>query len=385
MKRRRRLARMVSRPRDMLTTRQVVEYLLEHKLLDPALLVAGELKVIDASRRNLVFKVICAQGPSYLVKQGNTPDTIATVEHEATVYRLLHSEHNIGASSLSEYIPLFYAYDRNEYLLILELQRDAEDIREYHVHKHRFSKTLGASMGTVLATLHSSPGLRTEDYRLSSFPQHVPWALAIHRPPVAIFKEVSAANLQLIKIVQGCPEFCACLDGLRHDWRADRLIHRDIKLENWIVVSEASMPQRVTLKLVDWELAARGDPCWDVGSLFSGYLSFWLSSVPITGREPPERFLQLPNCPLERIQPVLCSFWESYCNSMSLDTIANEWLLRATKYAAVRLIQTAFEQSRRMRELTGNLVGLLQLSLNILRRPREAAALLLQCTLPHCC
>jgi len=367
----------------MLTTHQVVEYLLQHKFLASDSLVAGDLKVVDVSRRNVVFKVICSHGPSYLVKQGNTPATISAVEHEAAVYALLHSgqsEKNVRAPSLSEYIPYFHAYDRSEGLLVLELLRDGEDLHRYHAHKRKFLKSLAASMGTVLGRLHS---LRTDDHRLSFIPQHLPWALAIHRPPIGIFKEASGANLQMIQIIQGCPEFCACLDDLRRDWRLDRLIHRDIKLENWIVASESSVPGRPRLKLVDWELAARGDPCWDVGSLFSGYLSFWLSSVPITGREPPERFLQLSSCPLERIQPVLCSFWGSYCNSMGFGTLAHEWLLRSTRYAAVRLIQTAFEQSKKTRELTGNVVGLLQLSLNILRRPQEATALLLRCTFPH--
>lgn len=54
-----------------------------------------------------------------------------------------------------------------------------------------------------------------------------------------------------------------------------------------------------------------------------------------------------------------------------------ESLLRAVRYGAARLIQTAFEQTQRSAALTGNVVCLLHLSFNILQRPHEAAAQLL--------
>ncbi len=51
--------------------------------------------------------------------------------------------------------------------------------------------------------------------------------------------------------------------------------------------------------------------------------------------------------------------------------------MRATRYAAARLIQTGFEQMQHSTHLTGNLVCLLQLSLNIMSRPQEAMVQLL--------
>jgi Phosphotransferase enzyme family len=366
----------------MLTSRQLVEYLLEQKLLDPSLIIAGELKILDVSRRNSAFKVISPQS-SYVVKQGNTQDSISTVAHEAAVYQLLLSEREGDTSSFSEYIPLFYRYDPSERVLILELLSDAEDVRQYHTRRYRFPKSLGASMGKALGTLHSSARLTDECCR-EPFPKQVPWALSIHRPQLGIFKEVSAANLQLIRVIQQSTEFCRLLDGLRKNWHADRLIHRDIRLDNWIIFSQSSSRRKVGLKLVDWEFAAKGDPCWDVGSVFSGYLSFWLSSMPITGREKPERFLELSRYPLERMQPALRSFWTSYCKRTGLDgPIADQWLLRAIRYAAVRLVQTAFEQTTRAKGLSGNIIGLLQLSLNMLSRTHEAARLLLGLPLEH--
>jgi hypothetical protein len=63
---------------------------------------------------------------------------------------------------------------------------------------------------------------------------------------------------------------------------------------------------------------------------------------------------------------------------MGFDTETSEaWLLRSVRYAAAWLIQVAYEQSTSITQLSGNTLSLLQLSLNILRRPAEAASSLL--------
>jgi hypothetical protein len=52
-------------------------------------------------------------------------------------------------------------------------------------------------------------------------------------------------------------------------------------------------------------------------------------------------------------------------------------LLRVVQFAAARLLQTAFEATQMMQQLTSAIVLHLQLALNILQRPQEAASSLL--------
>ena len=128
------------------------------------------------------------------------------------------------------------------------------------------------------------------------------------------------------------------------------------------------------LKIVDWELAGLGDPLWDVGSLFSAYLSFWLLFVPITTGTGPRHCVELARYPLEKMQSALRAFWQSYVRGMQLDSkTAEQMLVRAVKYSAARLVQTCYEQMHTSSQLIGNVVCSLQLSLNILKRPREAS------------
>lgn len=356
----------------MLTQSEVASYLLKRKLVSAESIVDGDLVVIDVSRRNRNYKVISERSPGYLLKQGVGPEGIATLTNEAAVYQLLQS--NRSTRGLDCYLPRCYEYDPEEHILILELQRNGQDLREYHMNQGRFTTSVARNLGDALGMLHRltkvQEKLGEDSQRFSGRP---PWILSIHRSDPGIFQRVSNANIQLIRIVQQFPEFCEHLDKLRHDWMVETLIHQDMKWDNCIVFAKPGSQRKSMLKIVDWELANLGDPCWDAGSVFSNYLSFWLLSIPITGEAPPERFIELARYPLEKMQPAIRSFWQAYVQQMELSVAtSDEWLLRAVQYGGARLVQTAFEQMQMSGQLMGNAVCLLQLSLNILRRPQEA-------------
>lgn len=369
----------------MLTQLEVAAYLLQHDLISAASIVEGDLAVADASRRNRNFKVISERGPSYLLKQGVGSGGKATLAHEAVVYAFLRSLS--GKDGLDECLPYYYGYDTKERILVLELVRDAQDFREYHARCGRFSTLLARAMGKALATVHRltrTYGDGSDDGRL--FAVQPPGVLSIHRPDPGVLLDVSAANVELIKVVQNSPKFCRNLDELREDWRTETLIHSDIKWDNCVIFARPASKRKTRLKIIDWEVAGMGDPCWDIGSVFSNYLSFWLLSIPITGEDPTERSIELARYPLEKMQPAMRSFWQSYVRYMELDTATSgEWLLRAVMYGAARLVQTGYEQSQMSVHLAGNVGSLLQLSLNILQRPQEAIVHLLGLPLRQAC
>src|SRR4051812_28240606 len=133
-------------------------------------------------------------------------------------------------------------------------------------------------------------------------------------------------------MVQQFGDFCQLLDQLHQEWRTETLIHLDIKADNYLVVNQGGKNRKRGLKMVDWEMTSAGDPCWDVGSVFSDYLGFWLLSAPITGDSPPERFMELARYPLQRMQPAIVSFWRSYAAEMAFDKqMAMERLLRSVR------------------------------------------------------
>ncbi len=361
----------------MLTESELAQFLLRKQLISRESITKGDLVVEDVSRRNYDFKIISKRGRSYFVKHAAGAERVSTVEHEARLYNMFCSE--VKRNHFGRHVPRYYEYDPKKRVLIIELIRDGENLREYHIRRRCFSSEVASALGNIVGSLHGWAGTNLKKLaRIKAFVQKPPWALSLHHPGLRLLREMSSANIQIIKIVQQFEEFSQLLDNLRSEWKADTLIHFDLRWDNCIVLPQSIDGSNVRLKIVDWELAGLGDPCWDIASIFADYLSFWLLSIPITGETPPDQFVELARFPLERIQPALRSFWRSYDDCMELDAAtSNEWLLRTTKYAAARLIQTAFEQTQFATQLTGNIVCLMQVSLNILRRPQEAIVHLL--------
>jgi hypothetical protein len=357
----------------MLNERETLCYLLDRGLIGSDVVVRAGVRIEDASRRNRNFKIICASGASYLVKQGvgtPGPDTIA---HEGAVYSYLQ------ANGDAPYLPTCFGYDEEKKILILELMHGAQDFRDYHTRRGIFGPAIAGSLGRLLGLLHGNNGV--DNLRRESAPflaEEPPWILSIARPPSGVMREIGDANLTLVRAIQQSSEMPALLDTLRQGWRTEALIHHDIKWDNCIVYSGRAGGKAKHLKIIDWEGASIGDPCWDAGSVFSNYLSFWLFSNPDLGDGAPEQFLESARYPLESMHGAVRTFWRTYVKTMGLrPATSHEWLVRATQYAAARLIQTGYEYLAVTPRFTRAIAFLLQLSANVMKRPQEASAQLL--------
>jgi len=342
---------------------EVVDYLLRRGLLEPKAIVGGELVVRDVSSRNCNYAVEVGDGASYLLKQGRSADGAATVAREAAVYERLVSK----GEELRSCLPDFLGYDAEADVLVLELL-EAEDLRTRHLHLEEFPAALGEVLGAALGTLHR------ETHAI--YPEAPPpWVLSIHRPDTGVFRDVSAANLELIKIVQNADGLGKRLDELRAGWRVEALIHQDVKWDNCLVTDDDR------LRLIDWEIAVAGDPYWDLGSALSQYLTFWLFSIPITGSEPPARFPALARFPLDAMKSALRACCEGYAAAVGdSQLLLEESLRRTVAYAGARLIQNAFEASQFAQRLDSAAILHLQLAANLMQRPDDAAEQLLELT-----
>lgn len=354
----------------MLTDQGVAPYLLERGLLQPQDIVDGALAIRDTSSRNHNYAVERSPGPSYLLKQGVGDEGAATVANEAAMYQLLAG---LGPR-MQRFVPRCFGYDPGEGVLVLEFVGAGEDLRRHHLRLGALPPAVAEAMGRALGSLHTmtagappaaDPGLLA------------PWVLLLHKPDVAIFREASAASLELIRILQGADGFGAQLEALRSDWTLSCYIHYDVKFDNFIA-EDAPPGGPPGVRLVDWETAMCGDPCWDIGSVFSHFLSTWLNSIPVTGQDPPERFPELAAFPLERMFPAIRACWRGYADELGLGAREQrERLLRAVRLGAARLVHSAFEAAQMSTGLTSGIVLHLQLAHNMLARPEVALVHLL--------
>jgi Ser/Thr protein kinase RdoA (MazF antagonist) len=363
----------------ILTRNNLADYLLERGLLSFESVVDGNLMVVEASRRNRNFKVIRKNHPGYFVKQIKEwePQSIATLQCEATCYWLAQNDPRLSETDLVQLMPRYYFYDSSRHALVTELLPDGENLSEYHRRLGKFPMEIARQLGRRLGGYHrdAGEGLK-ESPHASVFTRKVPWVLSVHQHSALLFNPLSAANARLLEIVRAYPEFQERLDALRAEWQVNGLIHGDMKWDNCLVCAEDQENGESALKVVDWEMADLGDVCWDVGAIFQAYLSFWISSIPSTGEAPSPELIARAQYPLEEMQPAIRAFWETYAESFEAAK-RQELLERSMKYGAARMIQTAYEWMYYSQQVTASTLYLLQVSMNILKNPTEAISSLL--------
>jgi aminoglycoside phosphotransferase (APT) family kinase protein len=346
----------------VLAAADVPAYLLDRNLISPSAVVHGGLRVVDVSRLNRVFVVTAEGGPCFVLKANDGMAREAAVLERLAV-----------VDALVPWLPRLVAHDATEGVLILESASQARDLVRHHA-RGRFSRALAREAGRALALLHAVPttvldGLLRAPHRVQS--------TQMHRPDLDMLRTLSAAAVELTRIVQGSDELCAALDGLRASWCTESVIHGDIRWDNCLAVRGGAAGRWRRLQLIDWEACGVGDPSFDVGGFLGDYLLAWLQSIPIADPAAPGRLLTHARLPLRRMRPAARAFWDAYAqHSRGTARELSARLDRATRFAAARLLTAALEEAQARAELPPTVPSLLPLAQNILRHPREAAHLL---------
>ena len=353
----------------MLDLADIEPYLTERGLLSARAVVDGGLRVADVSRLNRVFLVTAEEERCLVLKVGERP--AAGVPREARVLQQLWS---LGDEALTSFVPAVVGYDEADRVLILEAAPDARDLARHHANG-RFSRVLAGQAGQALARLHDLPpgvlrGLSGEVDPTA--------ALRVHELDWEAISGMSAAAIELTRVIQSSDELCTRLDDLLASWSEGSVIHGDIRWDNCVAVREAGTHRWNRLRLIDWEHSAPGDPSLDIGAFLGEYLRAWLQSIPIVDPEDPSRLLGNARFPLRRMRPALKAFWDAYTRhrSASHDELGRT-LHRATLFAGSSVLTVALEQAQTLAELRPGVLGLVRLGENILRRPEEASAHLL--------
>lgn len=358
----------------VITPNNICYYLLERGLITAESVVDGDFMVVDVTRRNRNFKIIRRQHQSFFIKQIQDwdPQAIASLQCEATCYWL--AQNDVQLASLASLMPAYYLYDPARHILITELLPEGENLSEYHRRLGKFPVDIAATMGRALGSYHRDGVNKLKDEPQNAhFPKRTPWILTINQQNPQLFNALSAANSQLFNIVQTYPEFAQVLEELCSQWQFDSLIHGDMKWDNCVVYRTNGQTEKTGFRIVDWELADIGDSRWDVGAIIQAYLTFWIMSIPQNSEMSPAQFVELAQYPLEDMQPAIHAFWNAYLETLEVEGSEAQSLLEScVKYGAARMIQTAYEYMQYQPHITVSALYLLQVSLNILKSPKEA-------------
>jgi thiamine kinase-like enzyme len=348
----------------MLSQHEVVSYLLVRGLLTAQSVVDGDLAVDDVSRRNHNFLVASASG-RYLLKQGTGPDRVRTISREAAFYRVLCEKEN----GFSRYLPKFYLYDEERSILIIESLESVETLREQQLRTGRSSSGVAEELAEALAALHQSgTDFASEFVTAGSAKARLP-----HRPDLEILRSLSGGGIEVIRMIQANRNVADVLDQLTDEPQASCVIHGDVRGDNFLLPAGAGARRERRLKIIDFELATRGDPAVDIGWMFADYLSQWIFSLPLIAGYRPDHFDAVARWPLRKIQPLLRSFWRRYVLCMRLDrSQSDQFRSRAAKHCGARLLHIAMETTYTSNNITRSQLCLLQVGTNILLHPEAA-------------
>ncbi|MFN0036746.1 MAG: aminoglycoside phosphotransferase family protein [Saprospiraceae bacterium] len=362
----------------LLSYENIAHYLLEKGLIDLDSIIRGEFSVRDQSSRNANFAVNREHKPAYLVKQVRAQDQEKreTLRIEATCYWLANNDE--AYRTLQGFLPRYHEYDYLHHILVLELLPDVQNLHEHFRGTAFFSTAVAEKMADLLASYHThEAGVVEKQKSFSLFKKRKPWVFTLSENNLADWVNnpmLGNAEKQSVKLILENKEFMEHLRKMGDDWQMKSLVHGDVKFPNFLIGTGFIPGSEPDVRLIDWELADIGDPLWDVAAVIQNYLTLWVGSE----LEQEYRPGQSPIISLEQVQPSIAAFWLRYAERTGWDDAAAQRHLEKTLgYTALKLVHTCFESVQGVKDMSLYSAKILQLSLNLLRRPDAAIGELL--------
>lgn len=323
----------------------VVYHLLERGLLTYESVVDGDLMLVGGSSNHRNSRVMRANSPGFFIKQIQRWEepAIATLRREAACYRLGHNDADFAP--LAPLLPKYYDFDTGRHALVIELLSDGESLTQHIQRTGTYPLGIASRLGGAMAAYHYGAGremIKGADASTLAIP--IPWVLTVHRQ-TAQTTTFNARSLELLAFIQNNPQVYAALDLLQNNWLARGFIHGDLKWDNFII-TPLKDAQGFDLKIIDWELAGFGDPCWDVGSILQSFINFPLVTMPALTEQLPVDLAGMMRYTSADALAAVRDFWIAYVTVAGLDeTAAGECITRGIQYCAARMVQTGFEMT----------------------------------------
>ena len=342
----------------------VAGYLLGRGIVDSESIVDGDLEIARLSGRNQNFKVTGREREGLLVKQApvDVGDVHGSVLREAQLYSVVATTPDFDAAR--PFIPDLLETDDSDGIMIARLLPDVRTLDEWNDFEPNAAHNPTFLFGHALAVVHSLFAKHLHDPRLRFLPRRpAPSLGGLVRPTAQLFAEASAANLQLLRIIQETPALANLVADVTCAWPIRTVIHGDLKSRNVLV--HQGPGDALQIKIVDWELAGMGDPAWDVACVLCGFLERFVLSSVITTTMTADQIVAENEGALVTFRRNARAFWFAYRRFVRLPEDAASLLRRAVTLLAGVLLQSAYESVAYLPQLTPQAIYFVQIGGNI--------------------
>jgi aminoglycoside phosphotransferase (APT) family kinase protein len=339
-------------------------------LLSTQTLMEHIVEVRSSTHRNRGFSVTWAADEGFYVKQ-HTPDeglweSDSSVVNEARILGVLED-----VAALRDSVPTLRYFDAVSQTLVTDWLSGMLPCRDLARSAAADPLPIARHLGRALARLHA--GLAqvraSEEF---DFSDQTPWVLRLRNLLPVVTADQSWGQAELVRIVQGERATMATLEQLERTWPKRRLIHGDMKWQNCLLPAEP-LPATSACAFIDWEMAALGDPLWDLAGMAQSYLGDWMNDFSDEMSAPSGEAVQRAAAAFPRHRAALHELWSGYA---SIDRTASRSRLAAL--LAARLLQTLYEDLAGEPDMAAEHTIVLQLACNALADPERGAASLFE-------
>ncbi|MBC8051650.1 MAG: phosphotransferase [Sphingobacteriaceae bacterium] len=342
-----------------LTEQNCIYYLLNKGIISREDVVTKIIWVEKLHSRNNNYAVRFKDS-GFLIKQVPKSEEghIDTLRSESCVYWLADNYDNF--KPLKQYLAPIIDYNYQEHILITTYLNGYRSLYTYYYTNNHFYTGLAEKKAKMIHAYSLDLGsLMSTNQIPTYFRKRLPWSFNLPSGDKEWFNLVSAADTELLNIIQSDDVFKKHAEQLRTEYQFDTLVHGDVKWANFLIKPEGEV---FDLRLIDWETADLGEAAWDVACIFQSYFYSWTKLYFSNNKQDALGINQVTNA--------LQHFWKVYKAECPLAD-EHQFLLKTIRYSAFRMLQILLEQAHQSAKLTNSMIRLLQFSQNQLQYPEK--------------
>lgn len=369
-----------------LSTKNVLDYLVEQGICPQSELEPSEIEPKVAKNFNLLLKL--DSGRQLLVKQERLTQEGKTAGEFFNEWRT--QEFLQRFSEISHIRPLLSEvlhFDANHSIIVFNYLDDYCDLTDFYAEEDSFPTAIATSIGTVLATIHRATFNHqeyqnfffedSEDATIDDAPNLI---RGLERIGPEIFGQVPVDGLKFLALYQRYDSLGKAIAELTDAMMPCCLTHNDLKLNNILLhndweqaVSKAERSHNSIIRLIDWERSSWGDPAFDIGTIITSYLQFWLGSLVVSKSIDINESLRLAMIPLEKIQPSIATLIQAYFDNFPeiLERSPN-FLRRVVQFSGLGLIHRIQAMLQYEKSFGNAGICMLQVAKTLLCRPEQS-------------
>jgi thiamine kinase-like enzyme len=285
-----------------------------------------------------------------------------------------------SVNHLRPFLPEILYFDRANSILVFKYLDQYRDLMDFYTKEQSFPSKIAATIGTLLASIHGETFNRAEyqDF-FSDKPDNLKIDMVkdlqqgLERISPEIFGIVPGDGLKFFALYQRYDSLGQAIAEVANSFTASCLVHNDLKLNNILVHNNWEETTDSSVRLIDWERSAWGDPAFDLGTIIASYIQIWLGSLVISKSLSIDESLGLAITPLDKLQPSILILTQSYLEKFPEILVHRpDFLKRTIQFAGFALVQQIQAMIQYQKSFGNTGIVMLQVAKSLLCRPYES-------------